>query len=675
MAETDTYNSGLFPEFAPVDPETWAEKVESETGQPPEDFLSGASLEEVAIPAYLHRNALDEALHVAPDAARPPLSDAADAPANAWTLCQPLAHPDPETANEHARTAVEHGAEALALRVAPASNDPGLTLRAAGDLATVLDGVDLSETGLHLGDGIAAAGLFGLLQEVLSQRSVFLSALHGSIGVDPVAALAAGTSPDPDRAFAMADELVRASRDAPHVRAVPVDARVYHDAGASAVQELAATLGALTERLAHSTDRDVPLPALLESLQVTVPVSTNYFVEIAKLRALRLLVPQVVGAFTDASNAAVDVGPADFHVFAETSRRTETVYDPYVNMLRATTEAMAAVLGGCDALSIHPYDAALRPPDAFGVRIARNTQLILEQESRFDQVSDPAAGSYYIETLTDRLAQKAWAQFQEIEAEGGLLDALRSGTLQKQIAETRRERRAAVDEREHVLVGTTHYPALDENRRDDLAHSDGPPSSNGTAVAPLPSPSLDAIQTALRDGTTLPEILASLQSGPTGIAPLPRVRVAEEIEAIRLRTEAFAEQHDGPPQVLLAPLGPPAARSARATFARNVLGVAGFAIEEPLKFESVDAVADAATEQAADVVVLCSSNDAYADLAPSLAAALADHDHDALLGIAGSPDDIDAAGHADFFVHQGLPLQETLTTLQDRLGMAMKRET
>ena len=667
MAETDTH-SGLFPAFAPVDPETWAEKVESETGQPPEDFLSGASLEEVAIPAYLHRNALDEALHVAPDAARPPLSDAADAPANAWTLCQPLAHPDPETANEHARTAVEHGAEALALRVPLASNDPGLTLRAAGDLATVLDGVDLHETGLHLGDGIAAAGLFGLLREALSQRSVSLSALHGSIGVDPVAALAAGTSPDPDRAFALADELVRASRDAPRVRAVPVDARVYHDAGASAVQELAATLGALTERLARSTNRDVPLLALLESLQINISVSTSYFVEIAKLRALRLLVPQVVAAFADASDAAVNVGPNDFHVFAETSRRTETVYDPYVNMLRATTEAMAAVLGGCDALSIHPYDAAMRPSDAFGLRIARNTQLILEQESRFDQVSDPAAGSYYIETLTDRLAQRAWTQFQEIEAGGGLLEALESGTLQKQIAETRRERRAAVDEREHVLVGTTHYPALDEKRRDDLDPPEGSPSSSETAVAPPPSPSLDAIRAALRDETTLPEILASLQSGPEGTAPLPRIRVAEEIEAIRLRTEAFAEQHDGPPQVLLAPLGSPAARSARATFARNVLGVAGFTIEEPLKFESVDAAADAAVEHNADIVVLCSSNDAYADLAPPLAAALADRGHDALIGIAGSPKDIDV-DQADFFVHQGSSLTETLSTLQERLGI------
>jgi methylmalonyl-CoA mutase len=456
---------------------------------------------------------------------------------------------------------------------------------------------------------------------------------------------------------------------------VSVDARVYHDAGASAVQELAATLGALTERLARSTDRDVPLPTLLESLQINISVSTSYFVEIAKLRALRLLVPQVVAAFANASDATVNVGPNDFHVFAETSRRTETIYDPHVNMLRATTEAMAAVLGGCDTLTMHPYDAALGPPDAFGLRIARNVQLILEHEAHLDQVADPAAGSYYVETLTNKLAQRAWTQFQEIEAGGGLLEALESGTLQKQIAETRRDRRDAVDEREQILVGTTHYPALDERRRDDLDPPEGSPSSNRTAVAPLPSPTLDAIRAALRDGTTLPEITAALRAGESpSIAPLPRIRVAEEIEAIRLRTEAFAEQHDDPPQVLLAPLGPPAARSARATFARNFLGVAGFAVEEPLKFESVEAVADAAVEHDADIVVLCSSNAEYTDLAPSLATALADRDHDALLGIAGSPDDIDV-NQADVFVHQDSPLQETLTTLQERLGMAVKRET
>jgi methylmalonyl-CoA mutase len=181
-------------------------------------------------------------------------------------------------------------------------------------------------------------------------------------------------------------------------------------------------------------------------------------------------------------------------------------------------------------------------------------------------------------------------------------------------------------------------------------------------------PSLDKIRTAVRDGATLPAITSSLQNEESPIAPLPRVRVAEEIETIRLRTEAYAEDHDGPPQVLLAPMGPPTARSARATFARNFLGVAGVAIEEPLQFESADEAAAAAVDHDADIVVLCSSNDEYPDLTPALSAALDDRGHESLLGIAGSPNDIDV-DQADFFVHQDSLLQETLTTLQERLGI------
>jgi methylmalonyl-CoA mutase len=669
MPETESHGA-LFDEFSAVEAEEWRRAVREDLGgADPDDFLDWSSIEGLSIPAYLRREDTEDLPHVASDATIPPLADADERPANDWTVCQPVSHPDPATANEHARTALDRGASDLRLTYSPsASQDSGLHLTAPEHLTTLLDGIDVRTTGLHLEGGVAAPVLYGALRAHLADEDVDPENLRGSVGYDPVAAFATGQVGDAGRAFALAHDLTDADAF-PHFRSASVDGRAYHDAGASAVQALACTLGALTERLARGTEVELPLSTLLDDLQFLVSVSTSYFVEIAKLRALRLLVPQVVEAFADAAGVTMDFGPPDLQIHAETSRRTETIYDPHVSMLRATTEAMAAVLGGCDTLTVRPYDAALRPPDDFGLRIARNVQLILEHEAHFDQVADPAAGSYYIESMTDTLAQRAWDKFQEIEAEGGIIDALRSGTLQQQIAQTRQERRDAIDEREHVLVGTTHYPALGERRRDDLDRPEGSPSSNGTAVAPLPSPALDGIRTALRDGTPFPAITSALQNDESPIAPLPRIRVAEEIESIRLRTEAYAETHDGPPQVLLAPLGPPAARSARATFARNFLGVAGFAIEEPLKFESVDAVADAAVEQNADVVVLCSSNAEYPKLAPSLAAALADRGHDALLGIAGAPDDIDAGDHADFFVHQNSSLNETLTTLQNLLGI------
>jgi len=671
MSETEPHGA-LFDEFPAVDAADWRRAVQDDLGTADiDDFLEWSSLDGISVPAYFRREDLEDLPHVASDAEAPPLADVDERSANGWTICQPVHHPDPDTANEHARDALDGGVSALQLSYHPSSQS---ALRPAGpdDVTTLLDGIDLHTTGLHLDEGRGAVGLYIALRESLSEQRIDPQALRGSVRFDPVAAFAAGQVGDIDRAFSLAHDLLRETEGLPKFQSVSIDARVYHDAGTSAVQELTCTLGALTERLARGTEQHWSLSTLLDDLQIVVPVSTSYFVEIAKLRALRLLVPQVIEAFEDETNAESDFGPADLRIHAETSRRTETIYDPYVNMLRATTESMSAVLGGCDTLTVRPYDASLRPPNDFGLRIARNVQLILEHEAHFDQVSDPAAGSYYVETLTNKLAQRAWDQFQQLEAEGGILEALRTGTLQKQIAETRQERRNAVDDRKQVLVGTTHYPSLDEQRRDDLARPDGNSSSNGTG-APLPSPNLNTIRSVLRDGATLPEITAALRSDESPIAPLPRVRVAEEIETIRLRTEAYAEDHESPPQVLLAPLGPPAARSARATFARNFLGVAGVAIEEPLQFESADEAAAAAVEHDADIVVLCSSNDEYPDLAPALSAALNERGHESLLGIAGSPNDIDV-DQADFFVHQGSPLKETLTTLQKRLGIDVTSE-
>lgn len=668
MSETEPFGS-LFHEFPAVDTEDWKAKVQSKLGEIPDGLLNWASLEGVTMPAYLHREALDDVRHVDSDRSSPPLAEATDAPANAWIRCQRISHPDPKTANVHARAAAENGAHDLELIVAPTKvDDHGVRIHSVEDLATVLDGLDLEETGVHFGPVLAGPVLYGMLREILADADIDPSSVRGSVAYDPVAGLTTGSSPSVDQAFALADSLTRDVDNLPQVRSVTVDASTYHEAGASATQELAYMLGALAERLTRSTNRGLDLKTLLDSLQVIVPSSTSYLVELAKLRALRLLVPQVVDAFADEGDTEESFAPSDLFVHAKTSQRTETIYDPHLNMLRAATEAMTAVLGGCDALTVRPYDASVRPPDAFGQRLARNTQLVLRHEAHLNEVADPAAGSYYIETLTDKLARQAWEQFRTLEAEGGIVEALRNGALQHDIAETRKTRFDAIDEREHVLVGTTHYPTLDEQRRDDLADP-GAPFSNGEPPS-LDAPSIDAIRHALRDGATLDDVCAALRDETGAIEPLPHIRMAEDIESIRLRTEEYADTHEGPPRVLLAPIGPPAVRSSRATFARNFLGVAGLAIEEPLKFDTVDEAADTAVEQNADAVVLCSSNSAYADLAPAFTAALTNRGHDALLLIAGPPDDIDTDGGADLFIYQESPLKDTLERLQTRLGIA-----
>jgi methylmalonyl-CoA mutase len=483
-----------------------------------------------------------------------------------------------------------------------------------------------------------------------------------------VGALATGTISETSTAFDISEDLLTSFEGSP-VRTVSVDLRPYHDAGASAVQELCYGLGALSEILAQLSRRGLSLSFISSNLQVLTSCSTSYFVEIAKLRALRLLVPQVINAYAEERGEQINFAPSDLFVQAETSRRTETRYDFHMNMLRGTTAAMAATIGGCDVLSVRPYDASMRPSDAFGHRIARNVQLILREEAHFDRVADPAAGAYYIEAATDQLAQHAWAQFQELENTGGMLEGLQNGHVQDDIQTVREERRQDVDDRKRVLVGTNHYPNLEETRLDSTDVSS--PCNNGTNHRlHLKDASLDDLEASLKEGSPLSEVINGLQAPSSDIEPLPRIRVAEGIERLRLQTEQFATENDGPPVVFLAPLGPPGPRSARATFARNFFGIAGFEVREHLMFETPQEVADTAAKVTPDILVLCSADTEYPTLVPEMQKALNSAGLDPLLVVAAPPSTLDNSVSADEFIHSGAPLRDRLERIQHRLGVS-----
>jgi methylmalonyl-CoA mutase len=344
------------------------------------------------------------------------------------------------------------------------------------------------------------------------------------------------------------------------------------------------------------------------------------------------------------------------------------VLDPHVNMLRHTTAAMAAVLGGCDTLTVRPFDDCVRAPDRFGTRIARNVQLILQHEAHFDIVDDPAAGAYYLETATDQLARRAWDRFQTLEANGGLLAALRDGRVQSEIGDVRAERCRAVDDRDRVLVGTNHYPPADEILSTDESASF---CNNGTKE-PIQwgDSALETLRGTLADGASLPALARRLTATDAAeISPLPTVRVAAGIESVRRRTERHADQNGTRPLVLLAPLGPSGARSARASFAQNFLGVAGFEIRAPLKFDTPAAVADRTAEIVPDLLVVCSADAEYPSLVSALRSNLAEHGVSPLLLVAANPAQMEDEVAADEFIHQESPLRATLEVLQNRLDL------
>ena len=400
--------------------------------------------------------------------------------------------------------------------------------------------------------------------------------------------------------LARAASLIRAT-STPQFRPVTVRAHRFAEAGAAIVQELGFAIAEGVEILAHLTDRGLSADEAAQACVFSFAVGSAYFQEIAKLRAARTLWARAVESFHPAGSSA-----ARIQIHARTSHWTKTIYDPYVNLLRATTEAMAAIVGGADSLQVEPFDATYREPSRDSNRLALNLQLILRHEAWLDRSVDAAGGAYYIETLTDSLARGAWALLQQIEAAGGFLKYSESGAL---------AREAAVGTRRAAIVGTNRYPNLQERM-------------------------LPAIE-----------------------RPDPAPRAARVFEEIRLRTERHAARTGHTPRFLLLEAGDPHGdqkmRRARSAFCTHFFGCAGFEIEIAEKLEGDP-----------DAVVLCSSDPEYAALAPSVIGELRAAGKSTPVIVAGYPADsieeLKQAGVADF-VHIRSNAAETLRAWQQRL--------
>jgi methylmalonyl-CoA mutase len=380
-----------------------------------------------------------------------------------------------------------------------------------------------------------------------------------------------------------------------------IRADLLHEAGAHAVQELGYGIAAGVERLAALTATR-PVDTIAGEVEFVFAVGPSYFIEIAKLRAARILWAQAVTAF-----GATDDGACRMRLHVRTPNRNKSAYDRYTNLLRVTTEALSAVVGGCGQLTVQPF--------GFVSHLALNVQRILKEESHLDAVADPAGGSYYIEALTDSLAREAWKILQQIEAEGGYAKALASGSIEKTLAETRTAREKAYSSRRRTLVGVNNYPDATEKTPD----GEIPASETGSS--------------------------------------LPQVRIASPFEAIRLRTTEFARETGRYPNVLLLKRGDVKMKGARSNFCRNFFGCAGFDMAEAEEYEGTDA----------DLIVLCSSDPEYLAFAqevcskvkaPVLVAGNPKEQAEAL----------QAAG-VQGFIHIFSDIVQTLTQWQDKLGM------
>jgi methylmalonyl-CoA mutase len=413
---------------------------------------------------------------------------------------------------------------------------------------------------------------------------------------------------EPLKDFDRAAQLVKQSKTLPNFRPVTIGAHRFSAAGATTVQELGCALAEGIEIVAQLTDRGLTADDAAQALTFSFATGSNYFLEIAKLRAARTLWARAVASFQPAH---ADAGKMS--ICARTAHWTQTIYDAYVNVLRETTEAMAAAIGGADALQVEAFDEPYRQPGEPSNRLARNTQLILKQEAWLDRSVDAAGGSYYLEVLTDSLAREAWALLQQIEAAGGFLKYSESGALDRDVAKSRADREAAVATRRATIVGTNQYPNLQERMLPSIERQD------------------------------------------------PAPRAARVFEEIRLRTERYAARTGHTPRFLLLEAGDLKMRKARSGFITNFFGCAGFEIQ----------IADAITG-APDAIVLCSSDPEYAALAPRVIQELRDAGKATPVIVAGNPTDsieqLKQSGVADF-VHARSNAAEVLRAWQERLGV------
>jgi methylmalonyl-CoA mutase len=598
-------NKHLFSDFPDISTERWEEKIRTDLkGADYERTLIWQSDEGIAVKPYYRSEDLQDLSYLD---ALGELRHRADSP-NGWTICQDIAPGrDLTRANERIKTALKGGAQSVRIHLERAPM-PGKAM-----LKQLFEGVRLDATEMIFQGYLGADSLYKDYMDLATEKGIYPAKLHGVLGADPIGKMAATGVPLAITGT-LGNLLTRVAEQTPAMRTITVNGALLQNAGSNLVQELAFALAMANEYLSKLSDQGIEALQIIQQMQLELASGANYFMEIAKIRALRLLWKTVCKAY------GVDPLEGKIRIHSTTSQWNMTLYDPHVNLLRGTTEAMSAIQGGADLISVLPFDHPHMESNEFSDRIARNTQIILRDEAYLDRVADPAAGSYYIENLTDSIAGLAWELFQECEAKGGFIKAFEKGWIQEQVEASRLNKAERFSTGKDSLVGSNAFPNFNEMMLDQLHRDD----SEKVSGAPLK---------ALRP-----------------------FRASEGFEALRLETESAGHR----PRVFLLKHGNPAWVSARATFSGNFFACAGYEILDPAAFANLDDGIEKARESKADMVVLCSSDDAYAQMGPKAYDALKD---DTIVVVAGHPkDSIDQLRQAGIahFIHMKSKLLESL---------------
>jgi methylmalonyl-CoA mutase len=562
-------------------------------------------------------------------------------------LRQEHAHPDLTVTNHAVLSDLADGATSIQLRLDAAARDgldpdaataaslagrDGVMAYRVDDLDAALADVDLTGVEIALDSGAAFLPAAAVLVALWERRDVSFHQVRGAFNADPLAVLARdGQLPvSADALMTMLTELAEwTSHHCPRVTAVGVDTSPYHHSGASAAQDLAFGLATAIAYLRAMTDAGMDFDTAAHQILFSFSLGTHHFLAMAKLRAARRLWGRVV----DACGGSEGAGAMRIH--ARTGDRVLTRRDPYVNILRNTVGVFAGIVGGADVVTSVPLDSVAGLPDDFSRRVARNTFLILQEEGHLHRVIDPAGGSWFLDSITDQLANEAWKVFQEIEKHGGMLAVLESGWINEQIAAAHAPRASDIARRKEGITGVSEFPNLAEERAvhpsldiDGLRKAaasrvkDCRPQKN-TLVADS-STDFKSTVAAAEGGATIGQLAQAWEfhKSSASIVPLVARGFAEPFEELRDATDAWQAKHGRRPRVFLANMGPVVHHTARATYAKNFFEAGGFEVVNVDGFQDAEAAAAAFSESGAMIAVICSSDKFYSEVVPKVAARL-----------------------------------------------------
>ena len=614
----------LFSDFSPVTTEQWMEKVTADLkGADFEKKLVWKTNEGFKVKPFYRKEDLEGLKTTDALPGEFPYLRGNKKDNNEWLVRQEIRVDDVKDANAKALDILNKGIDSLSFHVkAKELNAAYLEMLLEGICAECVE-LNFSTCQGHVVD------LANLLVEYFQKKGYDLNKLHGSINFDYLNKMLA-KGKEKGSLVDTAKALIAATAALPEYRVINVNALTLNNAGAYIYQELGYALAWGNEYMNQLTEAGIPAATVAKKIKFNFGISSNYFLEIAKFRAGRMLWADIVNSYLAEGDCKC---AAQMKIHAETSSFNLTVFDSYVNLLRTQTEAMSAALAGVDSMTVVPFDKAYETPNDFSERLARNQQLLLKEESHFDKVIDPAAGSYYIENLTVFIAKQAWNLFLAVEDEGGFYAAVKAGKVQEAVNASNKARHEAVAKRKEILLGTNQYPNFTE-----LAGEKRPLEAvcccggghHDTCEKDVPSLNFD--------------------------------RAASEFEALRLQTETSGKR----PKAFMLTIGNLAMRQARAQFSCNFLACAGYEVVDNLGFSTVEEGVEAAVAAKADIVVLCSSDDEYAEYAVPAFKALNGR---AMFIVAGAPacmDELKAAG-IENFIHVRVNVLETLKEYNAKL--------